>query len=82
MDNWRHNNSYIFLNQIQSALYNHRNHTMRQLTHYELTILIKNEISSMYSNVSGDFNIHHAMHRAKDILKYIEEYEQLEPIEE
>lgn len=55
---------------------------MRKLTHYELSILIKNEIKIMYKNSIGKFDVRHAAMRTRDILEYIEEYEQIEPMED
>jgi len=51
---------------------------MRNLTHYELSILIKNQIRIIYENSITKFDVRHARERAKEILRYIEEYEQLE----
>jgi len=49
----------------------------RQLTHYELSILIKNEITKMYDVMIHNFNPKQARARAEDIIKYCEEYDSL-----
>lgn len=52
---------------------------MRQLTHYELIILIKNEIDNLAreSNGSGKLCLLYIEARAKTILNYIQEYDQI-----
>lgn len=49
---------------------------MRQLTHYELTILIKHELNNMLSesNGEGKLSLLYIEARAKTILNYIQEY--------
>jgi hypothetical protein len=49
---------------------------MRVLTHYELSILIENEIKLMCKNL-GSININYARARAEDIIKYCNEYDAL-----
>ncbi len=52
---------------------------MRNLTHYELTILIKNQIQNMQINAISDLgiNILFCEARAQEILEYIREYNSL-----
>lgn len=54
---------------------------MHNLTHYELTILIKNEIQNMQKNAIEGLKINYIHSRAQDIIKYIEEFNSLEPLE-
>lgn len=55
---------------------------MRDLTHNELTILIKNEIQKMQMEAieCERLSIQYIQHRATDILNYIQEYYALELI--
>ena len=58
---------------------------MRELTHYELSTLIEKEIQNMARQAFEDktgVTVHYAKQRARDILKYCEEYEALEPMED
>ena len=58
---------------------------MRLLTHYELRVLIKNEVHNMAKDAFEDgagVTVHYQKERAKDILKYITEYEALGPMED
>jgi hypothetical protein len=50
---------------------------MRNLTHYELSILIKNEILILFENSIEKIDIRHVLERSKDIIKYCEEYNSL-----
>ena len=53
---------------------------MRKLTHYELRVLIHNEIYnlSIHESKSGVDDIPYIKSRAKEILEYCDEYESLE----
>lgn len=53
---------------------------MRNLTHYEIIILIKNEVTRMHLNANNStpVNVLWMKGYAQRILKYIEEYDSLE----
>ncbi len=53
---------------------------MRQLTHYELRVLIKNEVENMYNHetMHNTNDVYYIQARCEDILKYMEEYFSLE----
>jgi hypothetical protein len=55
---------------------------MRELTHYELRVLIKNEIEIMSTPNSLDFHIDYIAARCKEILRYVQEYKQLKEFDE
>lgn len=55
----------------------------RELTSYELRVLIRNEIQNMAKDISnGSVITNNAKCYAQQILKYISEYEALEPLED
>ncbi len=56
---------------------------MRKLTHYELRVLINNEVQNMARNSfesTNGLDVNYQKSRAEDILRYIAEYEQLETL--
>ena len=57
---------------------------MRELTHYELTTLIRNEINNLANaNTNGEcLSIGYVEFRCKDILRYVEEIKALPEIED
>lgn len=49
----------------------------RELTHYELRTLITNEVKNMFNNSIKEVSIGYIEQRAKDILNYCQEYNNL-----
>lgn len=56
---------------------------MRNLTHYELRVLIKNEVEILnkYVREENGFNIDYIKGRAFDIMQYAKEFKDLEESE-